>query len=108
MVRVPVEALPQGFQQKDLRTRTLFRTNSAGTAIERVEYPNDQKVVDRYVPKLKKIMWEAGSGLCEVCHAKTSVYNSTGTGGGHSRRRCSICHNHAMAFGVESAQESHR
>jgi hypothetical protein len=51
---------------------------------------------------------EAGSAICEVCHANTRVYNSTGTGGGHSRRRCSICHNHAIAFGVESAQEPQR
>jgi hypothetical protein len=44
---------------------------------------------------------EAGSGLCEVCHAKTSAYNNTGTGRGHYRSRCAACHDHAIAFGVE-------
>jgi len=43
---------------------------------------------------------EAGSGLCEVCHAKTSAYNNTGTGRGHSRRRCTLCHDHSIAFRV--------
>ena len=44
---------------------------------------------------------EPGSGLCEVCHVDTRVYNNTGTGQGHSRRRCTLCHDHAIAFGVE-------
>lgn len=37
-----------------------------GSRVARItykEHPNDQKVVDRYVPKLKKIMWEAGASL---------------------------------------------
>ncbi len=45
---------------------------------------------------------EAGSGLCEVCHAKTSAYNNNGTGRGHYRSWCVACHDHAIAFGVES------
>ena len=44
---------------------------------------------------------EAGSGICEVCHAKTSAYNNTGTGRRHYRSRCVACHDHAIAFGVE-------
>lgn len=45
---------------------------------------------------------EPGSGLCEVCHAKTSAYNNTGTGRGHYRSRCVACHDHAIAFEVEA------
>ena len=46
---------------------------------------------------------EAGSGLCEVCHAETGAYNAAGTGRGHYRSRCAGCHDHAIAFGVEPA-----
>ncbi|MEW6439733.1 MAG: multiheme c-type cytochrome [bacterium] len=44
---------------------------------------------------------EPGAGLCEVCHAETAAYNRDGTGVGHFTSRCTGCHDHAIAFGVE-------
>lgn len=46
---------------------------------------------------------EAGSGLCEVCHTSTLVYNNSGTGREHASSRCAGCHNHALGFGVDPA-----
>lgn len=46
---------------------------------------------------------EPGSGLCEVCHVDTAVYNSAGTGRRHSRSRCVDCHDHAIGFEVHPA-----
>lgn len=44
-----------------------------------------------------------GSGLCEVCHESTLVYNNSGTGQEHASSRCAGCHNHALGFGVDPA-----
>jgi hypothetical protein len=44
---------------------------------------------------------EPGSGLCEVCHAGTRVYNRSGTGEAHFTRRCTACHDHAHSFAVD-------
>ena len=46
---------------------------------------------------------EPGSGLCEVCHTKTTLYNREGTGEdpytmGCDTVRCADCHNHAIGF----------
>jgi hypothetical protein len=46
---------------------------------------------------------EPGSGLCEICHTSTAVYNRFGTGVEHFRSRCAGCHDHALAFGVDPA-----
>jgi len=45
---------------------------------------------------------EPGSGLCEVCHTETRFYNRSATGEDHYTSRCSECHDHAIAFDVES------
>jgi len=41
---------------------------------------------------------DPGSGLCEVCHATTRVYNSEGDGAPHFTNACTVCHTHAAAF----------
>ena len=40
-----------------------------------------------------------GRGLCEVCHRNTRFYLANGRGEPHFRDDCSICHDHAAAFG---------
>ena len=43
---------------------------------------------------------EPGSGLCEVCHEATRVYDRAGSGpaGHHATQRCTSCHDHAAGF----------
>ncbi|MBX3025013.1 hypothetical protein KF840_08900 [bacterium] len=41
---------------------------------------------------------DPGTGLCEVCHATTTYYNSEGTGAPHFTNNCVVCHTHAAAF----------
>lgn len=41
---------------------------------------------------------DPGTGLCEVCHSTTTVYNDTGTGAPHFTYNCVVCHNHDAAF----------
>jgi predicted CXXCH cytochrome family protein len=41
---------------------------------------------------------DPGTGLCEVCHATTTVYNSEGDGAPHFTNNCVVCHKHAAAF----------
>jgi predicted CXXCH cytochrome family protein len=41
---------------------------------------------------------DPGTGLCEVCHATTTVYNSAGTGAPHFTNNCVVCHKHDAAF----------
>ncbi|MFO0605908.1 MAG: cytochrome c3 family protein [Polyangiales bacterium] len=40
----------------------------------------------------------AGTGLCEVCHARTSHYTHMGTGTPHHQGFCVTCHDHAAGF----------
>jgi len=39
-----------------------------------------------------------GTGLCEVCHRKTEFYRRSGAGAPHFSERCTLCHQHAVAF----------
>jgi predicted CXXCH cytochrome family protein len=39
-----------------------------------------------------------GTGVCEVCHADTSVYRSDGMGAAHFTSPCIDCHEHERAF----------
>ncbi|MGH7896066.1 MAG: cytochrome c3 family protein [Candidatus Binatia bacterium] len=41
-----------------------------------------------------------GSGLCEVCHRTTDFYRRNGSGEPHYGEQCTLCHDHAHAFGV--------
>jgi predicted CXXCH cytochrome family protein len=41
---------------------------------------------------------DPGTGLCEVCHATTTFYNSEGTGAAHFTNNCVVCHKHDAAF----------
>jgi hypothetical protein len=41
---------------------------------------------------------KAGTGICEVCHVSTSVYNSAGTGADHHKDFCMNCHSHQDGF----------
>jgi predicted CXXCH cytochrome family protein len=41
---------------------------------------------------------DPGTGVCEVCHATTTVYNSEGDGAPHFTNNCAVCHTHAAAF----------
>lgn len=41
---------------------------------------------------------DPGTGLCEVCHSTTTVYNNTGTGAPHFTNNCVVCHKHNAAF----------
>lgn len=45
----------------------------------------------------------AGTGVCEVCHAGTSVYNAAGTGAAHSTRWCGECHRHEAGYASPGA-----
>jgi len=39
-----------------------------------------------------------GTGLCEVCHRKTSFYRSNGSGEPHFTATCTDCHDHELGF----------
>lgn len=41
---------------------------------------------------------DPGTGVCEVCHATTTHYNSEGTGTPHFTNNCVVCHKHGAAF----------
>jgi predicted CXXCH cytochrome family protein len=41
-----------------------------------------------------------GRGVCEVCHRKTDVYRSNGTGDAHFTDTCTLCHDHSVHFDV--------
>ena len=41
---------------------------------------------------------QAGTGLCEVCHASTKFYDAAGKGATHSTKWCAECHVHAAGF----------
>ncbi len=41
---------------------------------------------------------KAGTGLCEVCHASTKVYDAAGKGATHATKWCGECHAHTAGF----------
>jgi len=49
-----------------------------------------------------------GTGLCEVCHANTRVYNAAGTGAAHFTETCTLCHVHADGFEPEAREQNCR
>jgi hypothetical protein len=48
----------------------------------------------------------AGDGLCEVCHAGTTYYNSGGTGAMHMMDVCTNCHTHGLGFIVDDPADT--
>jgi predicted CXXCH cytochrome family protein len=47
-----------------------------------------------------------GSGVCETCHRKTAFYRRDGTGEAHFTDTCTLCHEHAIGFGVVISEEN--
>lgn len=41
---------------------------------------------------------QAGTGLCEICHATTTYYRRTGDGAAHETDWCPLCHSHQDGF----------
>lgn len=41
---------------------------------------------------------DRGTGLCEICHAETAYYNSSGNSAPHYTERCTDCHHHTLGF----------
>ncbi len=42
----------------------------------------------------------AGTGVCEVCHETTTVYNHAGTGAAHGTQWCAECHRHEDGYTI--------